>query len=200
MKSRLRMSMVVLLLSLVCRAYGGVIPEKVQHLGPGATLADVQKAFPDAKKMFKNDHNGLVFANFHSQEIWDSVEFEIVDDKVSSLSLLRGVVKKGEEQDRELILAEALKAYGRGFTKRVALTSEMRPEPVLIWKLKDITIYLSMETPLEQGAGDKNHVRLTVAPEGKDIGELFQMPTSAQLESAAFDWLMADVLKRADGR
>jgi hypothetical protein len=200
MSLRSRQLMILFVLSLAGRAFGGMIPEKVQHLGLGTPLANVQKEFPDAKMTFQSDHNGLVFANLPPQEIWDSVLFEIKDDKVASLSLLRGVVKKDEENDRQTILREALKTYGRQFIKRIALTSEKRPEPVLIWKMKEITVYLSMETPLEQGSGDKNHLRLTIAPSTKDIGELFQMPTLAELEAASFNWLMADELKKADGR
>jgi len=172
----------------------------VQHLGPGAELTDVQREFPGARLELTNteDPSGLVFIYFTVDQNWDSAVFEIKSGHVASVSLIRGVVKKErEEEKREWIIDEALKEFGPNFSKTIARSSEKRPEPVFVWRPNDATsIYLSIITPLNQGAGDKEHIRLVIAPANRAMAELFDVSSHPQNETAVFDSLMGESLRK----
>ena len=176
-----------------------LIPAKVNSLALGSASDDIRREFPESKNMAESGdkRRRLVLVELPPLELWDSAMFELRDGKIVSTSLLLGVVENSDvASKRERILDEALKVYGTIFKGRIALSADNNLEPILMWTQGKTTIYLSVAIASASSGAEKRQSRLVIAAADRPISEFFQMPSSAEIETSAFNLLIGDALRR----
>jgi hypothetical protein len=176
------------------------LPEEINSIKMGLKYDEFKNIFLEAKEVVKSSSKVLTSYFFKNDELWTGALFGFDNEEL----FLIGLTKYDKEETNStniikknlpLILKKALLAYGNKFEKKLSCNDDNTLEPVLIWRLNDVTIFLSCTPEKLYGQIKTPNVSMKFIKSNQDYSEYINVQPDGT-SGINFNDLLSDEIKQ----